>query len=153
MGKNSKRHDLERRTVPYLHDSDLQQGDVQAMEQGQRVAPKQTQQPATQQPPQQSAPPAQQTTSGVPDPIDFIASRSQGTVALPGDFEPAAGSKLSMWAPMIRSMVRGPGSSGMLAGALIDQMRQLAHTPTQRRTTIVDLDQLDEDIALLLEDN
>src|SRR5690606_16933027 len=61
VGKNSKRHDLERRNVPFLHGSDLQVGDVQAMEQGQRIAPKQTQAPAA--PPSRGGGSGQQATS------------------------------------------------------------------------------------------
>lgn len=147
VGKNSKRHDLERRDVPFLHGSDLQVGDVQAMEQGQRIAPKQTQRPAA--PPARGGAGSQTTTSGEgaamtpPDPIEFLAGRFGGQqMEAPPRRADIANSKAMTWLPLVRQMAAGPGSSGVLASALINQMRALSRMPV-RETTVIDMQDVD----------
>lgn len=148
VGKNSKRHDLERRNVPFLHDSDLQQGDVQAMEQGQRVSPKQTQRPAA---PEPRGGGSQMTTSGPsaamtpPDPIEFLAGRMGGPMEVPTRRAEIANAKAMTWLPLARQLASGPGASGVLASALINQMRGLSRMPVRETTTI---DMSDVDAAL-----
>jgi len=80
VGKNSKRHDLERQATPGLHGSDLQQGDIKKLEQGQRIAPIRTQAPAA--PKGQSGQPGGQTRKAqsggpmqVPDAIEFLGGK------------------------------------------------------------------------------
>lgn len=148
VGKNSKRHDLERRDVPFLHGSDLQQGDVQAMQEGQRIAPKQTQRPATPQPRGDGG--SQQVTTGnrgaaatPPDAIEFLASRIGGaSVAPPPRRADIANAKAMTWLPLVRQMAAGPGSSGVLASALINQMRALSKMPV-REATVIDMQDVD----------
>ncbi len=150
VGKNSKRHDLERRSVPFLHGSDLQQGDVQALQQGQRIAPKQTQQPG-QTPQPQTSSPQQGGAAGteVPDPIEFIAGRSSGQVN-PTGAPPAASPKAGTWLPILQKMAQGPGVSGNLAGALISQGRALRQIP-RREATVVDMQAIDDGLEAMLD--
>lgn len=138
VGKQSKRHDLERRNVPFLHDSDLQQGDVQAMRDGQRIAPKQTQRSATPEPVTGGGGTSSSTGPGmaVPDPIDFIASRANAPLEAPERRAEFANSKAMAWLPIARQLAVGPGSSGVLASALINQMRALQRMPVREVTTI-----------------
>ena len=84
VGKNAKRHDLEAPATPGLHGSDLQQGDVQMLEQGQRVAPrpKKTQGAAAPAPARRNAP-VGETPMEVPDPLEFAAGRIGGNVLVP----------------------------------------------------------------------
>ena len=147
VGKNSKRHDLERRNVPFLHGSDLQVGDVQAMEQGQRIAPKQTQAPAA--PPSRGGGSGQQTTTtggaamAPPDPIEFLAGRIGGQpLQAPPRRADIKNSKAMAWLPLVRQMAAGPGSSGVLASALINQMRALSRMPV-RDVTVIDMQDVD----------
>lgn len=149
VGKNSKRHDLERRSVPYLHDSDLQVGDVQAMEQGQRIAPKQTQRPAAPEPrgggSSGTASPGAAMTPP-PDAIDFLAGRIGGQpMEAPARRAEIANSKAMTWLPFAQQLASGPGASGVLVSALINQMRALSKTPVREVTTI---DMSDIDAAL-----
>ncbi len=152
VGKNSKRHDLERRTVPFLQDSDLQQGDVQALEQGQRIAPKQTQRPAA--PPQTKGQPRKGKSQGqglsVPDPIEFLGGRSKGLQVLPGTVSQGEG--LNAWLPFVRQMVIGPGSSGLMAGAYINQFRQIMSAASVTKSTVIDLENMDDALEAGLEE-
>jgi hypothetical protein len=151
IGKNSKRHDLERRTTPYLHGSDLQQGDVQALEQGQRVAPKQTQQPAGPAPAQQAAP-AQATTAPaqIPDAIDFISQIAGGqTLGVPQAAAPV-NPNIDAWLEFASHMANGPGASGLLAGAYINQMRQARRFPQNAGSVFIDLNDVDASLEAAL---
>jgi len=155
VGKNSKRHDLERRTTPFLHDSDLQVGDVQAMEDGQRIAPKQTQQPAAPAPTRGSGSVragASTGTADVPDAIDFIS----GIAAGGGLNAPQAGAPPSanadMWMRYAQHLANGPGSSGLLGGALIHQMRQLRRSPQTVGAEVINLRDVDAALAVALDE-
>jgi hypothetical protein len=153
VGKNSKRHDLERRNTPFLHGSDLQQGDIQAMEQGQRIAPVQTQQPAAPRPAPAGGSTASTTGTGpgmaVPDPIAFIGERAGGTLTPPASGVHVDNSKALTWLPLVRQLAAGPGSSPMLASAFINQarnLRKMGHMPA----AIIDLDGVDDAIEAML---
>lgn len=150
VGKNSKRHDLERRSVPFLHGSDLQQGDVQAMEQGQRIAPKQTQQPA--QPQRAASQSVNQTSQGVkvPDAIEFLAGRQSGPMGLPRRGRAIENHQALNWLPLLRQIVVGPGSSGLLASAFINQAREIGRVGSTP-ATIIDLDAVDDGIEAMLD--
>lgn len=150
IGKNSRRHDLEGRDTPFLHDSDLQQGDVQALEQGQRIAPKQTQQPAA---PAPAGRGSGTTTVGtgagttdVPDAIDFLAGRATGEVGIPATGYAAGSSRAATWLPILQQLAAGPGSSGVLGAALIDQTRRMRQAVPRRDAAVIDMQ--DTDVAL-----
>lgn len=153
VGKNSKRTDMERRTVPFLHDSDLQQGDVQAMENGQRIAPKQTQRPAAPAPARGSGTPGQTSTgtADIPDAIDFIsgiAGGGNGVNPPQGAGVPSA--NMDMWVRFASHMVNSPGSSGLLAGAYINQIRQLRRTPQIAESVLINLADVDDALEAAL---
>ena len=88
VGKNAKRHDLERPATPGLSNSDLQQGDVQRLEQAQRTAPraggKKVQAPAQGGKPAKRRQGAQRGSGefsmATPDPIQMAGSRIGGQV-------------------------------------------------------------------------
>lgn len=129
VGKNAKRHDLERQKTPGLHGSDLQQGDVQAMEQGQRIAPAQKQErgqaPRTSEGGQTA--PVASSTAGVelPDAIEFLGGRQGTEFNVPQTGRRLDNSKATTWLPILQRMAAGPGSSGALARAVIAQSRDL----------------------------
>jgi hypothetical protein len=153
VGKNSKRHDMERRTTPYLHDSDLQQGDVQALENGQRVAPKQTQQPAA---PQRSGggSPAPTATgpAEIPDAIDFIGGLTAGGGVNPPPAGATPSANLDMWVRFAQHLANGPGASGNLKGAYINQMRQMRRTPPTASSVVINLNDIDAGLEVALDE-
>ncbi len=142
-GKNSKRHDLERPTTPGLHGSDLQKGDVKKLEEGQRITKKKTQAPANQVSEQpQQAPQKEGAPVDVPDPIEFLGGRSSGAAALDAEITPSQG--YTAWLPFVRQMAIGPGSSGLMAGAYINQFRQIMNAPSVTKNTVIDLQNMDD---------
>lgn len=154
VGKNAKRHDMERPKTPGLHNSDLQQGDVQAMEQGQRIAPASTQQPAG-----PSASQTQQTpnraTSGVsgvevPDAIEFLAGRNGQGFNVPNPQRQLDSSRALTWLPIIRQLVSGPGTSSALVNAFINQARLMQQAGGQP-ATIVDMRATDDGLEAMLD--
>lgn len=154
IGKNSKRHDLERRTTPFLHDSDLQMGDVQALSDGQRVAPKQTQRPAGPAPSQGGGTRTATSTgpADIPDAIDFISGIAGGqTLGVPGAAAPA-NPNIDAWLDFAKVLVNGPGSSGLLAGAFINQLRQARQFPQNASSRYVDLNDVDAALAAALDE-
>lgn len=153
VGKNSKRHDLERRSVPFLHDSDLQQGDVQAMEDGQRIAPKQTQQSAAPRPAGRGSGTSTGTGPGatdVPDAIDFIGSRANGEVGVPQTGYVPSSSRAATWLPILNGLAFGPGSSGVLGAALIDQTRRMRQAIPRMDAAVIDMQDTDVALAAML---
>lgn len=154
IGANSKRHDLERRTTPYLHDSDLQQGDVQAMEDGQRIAPAKSQAPAAPQPTtSNSRPQVQATGSGqIPDAIDFLSGVAGGGVNVPTSGGVAPSANLDMWVRFARHLANGPGASGLLGGAYINQIRQAMRSPQAASAVMINLNDLDDALEVALDE-
>jgi hypothetical protein len=122
------------------------------MEQGQRVAPVTTQPPAAPQPAQQQQTQPQGTTPAqVPDPIDFIGQMAgKGGVNPPSQAAPPS-ANLDMWVRFARRLVNGPGSSGLLAGAYINQMRQLMQNPQNISVNIIDFRDTDQAIESALD--
>lgn len=154
-GKNAKRHDLERRNTPFLHGSDLQQGDVQALENGQRIAPIRTQQPATSTstggtPSSGGAtPPA--GTMQVPDPIEFAKERFGGQgVGVPSG-APDQRIDISSWLPLAQRMADTPGTSGLLRSAFIKQYANVAKRPYAPDTSVINLQDLDDSVEAMLD--
>ena len=153
QGKNAKRHDLERPKTPGLHGSDLQSGDVQAMENGQRIAPATTQGPAVQGRPaqsqaSQSVNPASRGTE-VPDAIEFLGQRSQGT-QVPTTTQGAGGDRFETWRPLLERLVVGPGSSGHLAKAYIEQMRGARQGLVNRPAAVIDMHDIDDGLEAMV---
>ena len=152
IGKNSKRHDMERQATPGLHGSDLQQGDSQKLERGQRVAPIRTQPAAA---PQRQAggqargqPRAPMQT---PDAIEFLGGKQGPEFNMPQTGRPVLNEKALSWLPLVRSLVVGPGSSGLLASAFINQTRELRKSNSSP-TTIIDLDATDDGLEAMLDE-
>lgn len=156
VGADAKRHDLERPKTPGLHGSDLQMGDVQALEQGQRIAPPATQQPAGQGPaqPASQTPPAQQRVATapmeVPDAIDFLAEQNGPEFNLSSPQRQLDSSAAMTWLPILRQLASGPGASAALVNAFINQARLMAQAGSQP-ATIVDNFATDEGIEAMLD--
>ena len=152
VGKNAKRHDLERPATPGLAGSDLQQGDVQALESGQRIAPIK-QNPRGQAPPVKggstSATPSRGTPPGAPDAIEFLGAQQGNEFNIPSPVGAVINERALSWMPIIRSLVVGPGSSGLLASAFINQARQLRKSNSSPSVTI-DLDSIDDGLEAML---
>ncbi len=135
VGKNARRHDLEQPATPGLAGSDLQQGDVQRLEQAQKIAPrpKRNQTAA-----KASGTPRSRTTlngppqDGVPDPIDFAAQKSAGGGSiLPDGAETALDTE--RWRPLLMSIASDPTASGPLTTMIVNYisgMKDQAQNPS-----------------------
>jgi hypothetical protein len=157
VGANARRHDLERPKTPGLHNSDLQQGDVQALEAGQRIVPVPQQQPAVStgtqgRPTAQAAAPAPQGAGGGrPDPIDFLGSRLSGTLTPPDQTVSSAPTvDLKTWLPLIQRLATAPGASGVLSQAFITQMRNASQRTFVHETPLIDMQEADRDLEALM---
>jgi hypothetical protein len=124
------------------------------MEEGQRIAPAQTQQPAQTAAPSQARGGGATTSTGpgatVPDPIDFFAENASG-VGVPRGRTQIDNSKALTWMPILRRLAAGPGASPMLANAIINQARELSrarHVPA----TVVDMDATDDALEAMLDE-
>jgi len=154
QGKNAKRHDLERPATPGLAGSDLQQGDVSQLEQGQRTAPIKNQK-SGRTPPNKggstSATPSQGAGGvAIPDAIEFLEGKS-GEMQVPEGVLQSS-ENLTSWLPFVRQIVIGPGTSGLLAGAYINQFRQLLQSASVTRSTVIDLEHIDDALEAGLEE-
>lgn len=153
IGKTARRHDLERQPTPGLEDSSLQYGDVQRLENAQRVAPIRDQPPAR---PGMGAvrsggAPSTGATGGppfqAPDPVQFAKDRLSGTLT-----EGRASRRTEMidtgpWLGLLRKMANAPRSSGALRNAMVETMGRLVQSPVAPHSILADLDQLDEDLG------
>ena len=156
VGRESRRHDLERPATPGLHGSDLQQGEVSELERGRRIAPiRQQDRGRNPNPPSRRREQGQQTAGGqggglnIPDAIDFMASRSSGAPAPPIATTGVTGGKLELWGPLLERMVTGPGSSGLLAQAYIRQLRRLKQTRINRPAVTLNLNDVDDGLEAM----
>lgn len=150
IGRDSKRHDLERPKTPGLHNSSLQYGDVQRLSAAQSVAP-----PLKQQNPVASSagggvsPSPSGATGGrgisVPSPIDFAKSRLGGTLGR-APAENLSSVDPSSWVPIFRRLANAPRASGILRNALTAQISNLVNNPVTPRGQVVDMDELDADL-------
>lgn len=153
VGKNAKRHDLERPATPGLHGSDLQKGDVQALEQGQRIAPAQTQQrgrtPEIARQTMERGGGAETSSMQLPDPIDFLSQKNGPDFNRPQAERRLDSSKAMTWLPILRQLAAGPGASSALVNAFINQARLMQQAGGQP-ATIVDLNATDDGIEEML---
>ena len=153
VGRNAKRHDLERPATPGLANSDLSQGDVSDLEEGQRIAPIQNQSRGQSPPLDRGA----STTSSaqnrdgtvVPDAIQFLGDQQGSSFNLPVAEVGLDHTKIETWGPILRQLVSGPGSTGTLASALINQARSLRQTRTGP-AIVIDLQATDDAIEAML---
>lgn len=156
VGKDAKRHDLEKPKTPGYHGSDLQQGDVQAMEQGQRIAPATVQKPArgSSAPPQQTTPAQAGPPVQVPDAIDFLGDPKRNGQAFnaPQPRRQIDSSKALTWLPIIRRLAEGPGASSALVSAFINQARNMQAAGGQQ-ATVIDMNAIDSGIQSMIDAN
>lgn len=147
VGKTAKRHDLEKPATPGLHDSDLQYGEVQRMEQAQRVAPtKKVQRPSASKPPRQR----RGATRGpgeyqmqTPDPIQMAASRIGGAAnPVDGDVN-AVALDPTPWMPLLHQLANAPSAGGGVASALVDLLSQYQRRPIHSSGHVIDFNELD----------
>jgi hypothetical protein len=140
------------RSVPYLHGSDLQQGDVAALEQGQKIggvpSNKTVQAPARPQGGPSGAPAGstqQAPQMQVPDPVDFATQRFGGTMQQAPDLTniPQAEVDWAGWTPLMERVANNPNSSGILKQAFIRNLRNLSQRPYVPDVRVVDLFDLD----------
>jgi hypothetical protein len=155
VGKNAKRHDLERQKVIPYQDSELQQGDVSMYAQGISVAP--TNSPTVQAParPQTPTPSSggspQPAPQGVPDPMAFMADRYGGTLSgVPSDVQMRP-IDVTPWMGLLRQVANSPTSSSPLQQAFIRQLRNTMRRPMIPDITTVDLNDLDTAVAVYLD--
>jgi hypothetical protein len=149
VGKNSKRHDLERPKAN-LQDTDLQYGEVSA---AQRMAPKKEQAPArpgAQVSGSQGLQSSQQQQGmQVPPAREFMQSRLAGT--LQGSPRPALeGNAVSPqpWLPLIQAMATAPNAGGVLGAAFVESLSQAIRRP-QGRVRAIDMNELDRKVQEL----
>ncbi len=148
VGKNARRHGLEQPATPGLAGSDLQQGDVQRLEQAQKIAPRaKRNQPAAQGKP--SAPGRQSTApqkpSPIPDPIEMAGGKIGGSapVAESSIAEPL---DVEKWKPLLMEIARNPNVSGPLTTTLLAFLSNTLRIPNASGARVID--QNAADVAL-----
>ena len=147
IGKQAKRHDLEAPATPGLHGSDLQQGDVQRLEQAQKVAPprgKRVQREAAPKPARQRQGASRgsgEFSMATPDPIQMASQRIGGSP------NPVAGEGAPVdptpWVPYLRMLANAPNSGGGISAAMVDLLSQMQRRPLASRGQLLDFDELD----------
>ncbi|MEE9593459.1 MAG: hypothetical protein V3W28_07755 [Thermoplasmata archaeon] len=151
MGRKSRRHDLSRPKTPGLSDSDLQYGDVQALEAGQRVTakPKQVQQPAAPGggPAQARGAPGEVAPADAPNPMEFLRGRLGGTRT-----PPTKGRKYTRtiddggYVELMRRLATATGASGIVAQAYITKMQNVSRVPEHYQVPILDMQDADQNL-------
>jgi hypothetical protein len=86
----------------------------------------------------------------IPDAIEFLGQRQGGEFNIPGRGRQVMNEQALNWMPLIRQIVVGPGSSGLLASAFINQARKMAQGKPP--AAIIDLDAIDDGIEAMLEE-
>ena len=146
---------MERPKTPGLHDSTLQYGDVQRLEQAQRIAGMPRTQPPSTGGASPSTPGSGQPPTGggisVPDPVEFAKSRLGGTLR-GRSAGPQSPANVKGWLPVIRSIANAPGASGTLRGAMLTQLSAMVNNPAVPQSTVLDMDDLDRDLQGLAND-
>ena len=141
IGKDSVRSDLALPATPGLAGSDLQQGDVQDLEDAQRIAPR----AGAPNVPRQVSKPRRQTDSQIqaPDPIDFIGGRDGGQpVGEPDGSVPLIDP--TPWLPFIQTVATAPGSGGAVANALVKILTTTRDMPMNPQYSVLDRQELDD---------
>jgi len=139
VGKNSKRHDLERPTgPPPQHGSDLQQGDTQMLNQGLQQAPvgaRPTQQPVA----TSKGQARQQQPQGETPIMDVVGNRLGGTInttpnAPARSVDKRLKNRGESWLQFLQSLSSQPGASPLLKASVQDQLvRQIRANSQQTR--------------------
>jgi hypothetical protein len=150
VGKNSKRHDLERQKTPGLHDSDLQQGDVQALEQGQRIAPVQTQAPAVA--PRGAATRGTQAQAAPQidpnNPMSIVEARLGGTIPQDANSTGILNAKgkrnADRWLGFFTMLSNHPTASQVTRSAARAQREAVLATRPARQSAQIDLNVVDD---------
>ena len=144
VGAQSKRHDLEMPGTPGLHGSDLQQGDVQMLEQGQRVAPrpKRTQQSAAPSPRAAGRAGRDASQMQVPDPIEMAGNRSGG---VPFQEPSTRGPRVdpAPWMPLLEQFATRPQGNPMLTALYTSQLANLRRKNVSSIPTLIDMGDVD----------
>lgn len=141
VGADAKRHDLE--GTPGLHDSSLQQGDVQMLEEGQRSMKQVQPQASSGVSAQPQARPAPNVE--VPDAIDFVGGRMGGTLdAQSIGRNPPKRFDVERWRPLMQELARDPGTSGALTTAMISQIHNLNTQPSTVGVDIMDMNAIED---------
>ena len=156
VGKQAKRHDLETPSTPPQSGSDLQQGDTQLFQEGQRVQPikPQPQRGA----PQQGTPAPQNAPRGqdqqVPDVMQFAGERLGGSASQSAntgsqrivDVDPRR------FFPIVKQIANSPGGGGTIAAAYIEQLSRIANSPTAGANgRVIDRSLVDEALERVIE--
>ena len=152
VGKRSRRHDLERPKTPGLSDSSLQQGDVEALERGQRISPlKKQNQGAAQNRGRKQVLPSRSRGGGnqdTPDPVAFLGDRLSGTLeAAGGEGQQHEQANLL---PILEKLATSTGASGLLSQAYITTVAGLKAQSGTVRTPVIDMQDADRDLAALV---
>lgn len=145
VGKTARRHDLEAQPTPGLHNSDLQQGDVSMLENGQRVAPRPKKSQPSAAPQSRGKAPARQQAPGpmqVPDPIEFASQRVGGGVPAPN--EQGEIFDAERWRPLMAAIARNPLASGPLTTTLMTQLSNMSRQVNTASVQVIDQNAADE---------
>jgi len=135
VGKNAVRHDLD--GTPGLN-SDLQQGEVQQLERGQKTVQNTQQAQQVQAAGAPQAPPAPGAGAmQVPDPVQFAGKKLGG-----GDLSGAGQQVLkqqdfSRWLPLLRRLSTSPTSSGILQRAYVKRLSMEDNRPLGGSATVI----------------
>ncbi len=154
VGKNARRHDLEKpKGTPGLR-GDLQYGEAQELEQGQRSIEKTTQGPARPQTATQASQPVSAPSGSgplqTPDPRSFMAERLQGTLQGSPTLPPeGAQVRAEPWLPLIQAMATAPNAGGVLGAAYVGQLSAALGRP-QGRVRALDMNELDKKVGEIL---
>ena len=132
VGKDSKRHDLD--GTPGL-DSDLQQGEVQQMEAGQRAVQNTQGQAVTQAEQPRAALPAEPMQA--PGAVEFAGQKVGGSLEGAGTAPLEEKISFTNWLPLLRRLATSPTSSGLLQRAFIERLQMEMNRPTGTKATLV----------------
>ena len=142
VGKNAKRHDLERPATPGITGTDLQYGEAKMLENGQKVAPRAGAKRQVNASGQKAAPKQRRSAApagmaAAPDPLEMLAARKGGRRI--GDDVPG-GPRLDVekWSPLLREIARNPQVSGPLTTTIMQQLSNIARQPNSSSVTILD---------------
>ncbi len=143
IGKTARRHDLEQPKTPGISGTDLQVGDVQRFEQGQRIQPISGGGPSRPQAASSSRPRRSTSSSlDAPDPIEFIGGRQGGKpFRQPGSSQPLVDP--TPWLPLIEAVAKAPGAGGAVGAALVRTLAMKGRQAMNPQTTVIDRQELD----------